>query len=121
MCAGCNTGKYIYYASIQFTGIGLSGNREACVKSHFLCNQFVRFFTFALITVKQLKETCLCTGSSFRTKKLHMRQHMIQIFQIHHKFLNPKRCTLTNCCRLCRLEMSKCKRRKVFVFHCKIR
>ena len=121
MSTCCNSGKNIAHAGIQFTGIRLSGYREAGIKSHFFSDHFICFFTSLFVALKQFKETCLCSRCSFGTKKFHMGKHMIQIFQIHHKFLHPKCRTFSDGRRLCRLKMRKGKRRKIFILHRKLR
>ena len=64
VCTCCNSGKYIHNSCIHFTGIGLSGYRIACFKSHLLSNHWIDLINGLLISFKQFQETCLCTGCS---------------------------------------------------------
>ena len=119
MCACRNTCKNIQDSCIYFAGIGLSGYRIAVLESHLFCDHRINLVDCLLIPFEQFQETCLCSGSSLGTQKFQCAHYIFQIFQIHQEFLCPESCTFTNCCRLCRLEMCKCKSWLFFVFICK--
>ena len=120
MCACSNSCQYIQYTSIYLTGIGLAGYRIALFESHLLSDHRINLINCLLISIKKFQEACLCTCRSLRAKQLQRAQYIVQIFQIHRKFLNPESCSLTNCCRLCRLEMSKRQCWLGFILICKI-
>ncbi len=46
---------------------------------------------------------------------------MLNLFIIHNKIHKPECCTLTYCCWLCRLKMSKSKARHILIFIGKLR
>ena len=52
VCTCCNSGKNIHNSCIHFTGIGLSRNRIAGLKSHFLCDHRINLIDRLLIPVK---------------------------------------------------------------------
>ena len=97
----------------------LSRYRIAVLEPHLLCDHRINLVDGLLISFKQFKEACLCTGRSLGTEKFQSAHHIFQILEIHQEFLCPKCRTLTNGRRLCRLEMCKCQCRLFFVFICK--
>ena len=119
VCTCCDSCKNIQDSCIYLTGISLTGYRIAALESHLFSNHRIDLIDCLLITLKQLKEACLCSCSSFGAKEFQCAHHIFQILQVHQEFLCPESCTFTNCCRLCRLEMCECKRWLLFVFICK--
>ena len=103
--------KNIEHTGISLSGIGLARHCHACGKAHFLRDHRVNLIDRLLISVKQFQKACLCTSRSLGTKQLHAAEHILQIFQIHQELLCPERCPFSDRCRLCRLKMSKSKRR----------
>ena len=90
--SGCNSCQNIYHSGIQFSGISLSRNREAGIKSHFLGDQSICFFSiYSSSPSNKFQETCLCSRCSLGAKKFHMRtEHVFQILQIHYQFHGSK-------------------------------
>ena len=116
MCTCCNSCQNIDNTGINFTGIGLSGYRIAFLESHLGSDHRIDLVDGLLVSFKQFQKACLCTCSTFRTKKLNGAKNIFKVFKIHHKFLCPQCGTLSNGSWLCRLEMGKCKCRLIFIF-----
>ena len=116
MSTGSDTGQNIDHTGIHLTGIGLSGYGIAGLESHLLSDHGIDLVDGFLISVEQLQKACLGSCGTLTSQKLHAVDHVADILIIQHQFLQPQGCSLTYCCRLSRLEMSKGQCRQSFVF-----
>ncbi len=119
MRTGCNTRKHIRHSGICFAGICLPGYRITVGKPHFFCNHRIDLIDRFLIVVKQLLKARLRSGRSLRAKQLHGKYDIVDIFQIHQKFLQPQRRPFPYRRWLRRLKMRKRQRWQTFIRICK--
>ena len=110
-----NACENVCHPGIDLSGICLPRYGIAFFKSHLCGNHGINLVYRLLVLVKQLQEACLCPRRSLRSQQLEASRNVLQILQIHQKFLHPERCAFSDCRRLGRLEVCKRKCRKVLV------
>ena len=77
--AGGDAGDHIHHPRIQFSGIGLAGNRETFLESHLLRNHLICLAALLMVAVEKLEEAGLCTGRTLGAKQLQLGKHVVQI------------------------------------------
>ena len=100
---------------IDKSGIGLSGDRHAAVKSHFLRDHGIQAVHLVKIAVEQFKEGSLRSSRSLAAKQLKAGKDMFNFTERQIEFLHPESRSLSHCRGLRGLEVGKAQRRKTLV------
>ena len=106
-------GKRVENLRIDFTRVGLPGNRINRIKTHLAGDERVELTNFGMIAVKECEKTGLRAGRALGAAEAQCCQTVFDLVQIEQEIVAPETGALAHGGQLRWLEMRKAEGRQI--------